>query len=255
MLRKAMLYMNRAEKTALKTALLLVLVMLVGCASATTTRNTPGASTPPPVMAHPVQTGSMERSGEDFVPAQGSLWVERGGLSEMFINQKARRIGDIVTIKIVETASATNQASTNTDRSSDLSVGLTSLFGLENRYTPTSSFFNPFSSLTSGYGSEFEGAGATKRSGALEAFITARIVRQLPNGNLLIEGNREVRVNHENQIITLTGMVRPRDISSDNIVLSTYIADARISYSGSGVVNDRQKPGWFARILDVIWPF
>jgi flagellar L-ring protein precursor FlgH len=72
---------------------------------------------------------------------------------------------------------------------------------------------------------------------------------------VVIQGNREVRVNNENQIITLTGMVRPRDISSENIILSTYIADAQISYSGSGVVNDRQKPGWLARLLDVIWPF
>lgn len=247
-MRNALLHTNRAKNPAL----LLVLIMLAGCSSSTTARHTNIANTPEPVMAQPVR---MHRSSDDFTPTQGSLWVEQGGLSEMFINQKARRIGDIVTIKIVETASATNQASTNTDRKNDLSIGLTSFFGLENRYTPTSSFFNPFSSLSSGYDSEFEGAGATKRSGALEAFITARIVRQLPNGNMIIEGNREVRVNNENQIITLTGMVRPRDISSDNIILSTYIADARISYSGSGIVNDRQKPGWLARILDVIWPF
>lgn len=247
-MRNALLHTNRATTPAL----LLVLIMLAGCSSSTTTRNTAIASTSAPLMAQPMR---LQDSGDDFVPAQGSLWVAQGGLSEMFINQKARRIGDIVTIKIVETASATNQASTNTDRKNDMSIGLSNFFGLENRYTPTSSFFNPFSSLTSGYDSEFEGTGATKRSGALEAFITARIVRKLPNGNMIIEGNREVRVNNENQIITLTGMVRPRDISSDNIILSTYIADARISYSGSGIVNDRQKPGWLARILDVIWPF
>ena len=77
----------------------------------------------------------------------------------------------------------------------------------------------------------------------------------LSNGNLIIQGNREVRVNHENQIITLTGMVRPRDISADNVIMSTYIADARISYSGSGIVNDKQRPGWLVRLLDNIWPF
>ncbi len=241
-------YMNRATRLVL----MLGLAALCGCSSSTTTRQTNIVGTPAAMMSQQVR---IQDSGDDFVPSQGSLWVEQGGLSEMFINQKARRVGDIVTIKIVETASATNQASTNTDRKNDLSLGLTSFFGLENRYTPTSSFFNPFSSLTSAYDSEFEGAGATKRSGALEAFITARIVQQLPNGNLIIEGNREIRVNNENQIITLTGMVRPRDISSDNIILSTYIADARISYSGSGIVNDRQKPGWLTRILDVIWPF
>jgi flagellar L-ring protein precursor FlgH len=239
-------------KRAINVILGIGLIFLAGCSSSTTTRNTNIASTPAPVMA---QSAQMQPSRDNFVPAEGSLWVEQGGLSEMFINQKARRVGDIVTIKIVESASATNKASTNTDRKSDMSIGLTNLFGFENRYTPSNSFFNPFAGLNGSYDSDFEGAGATKRSGALEAFITARIIQELPNGNVIIEGNREVRVNNENQIITLTGMVRPRDISSENIILSTYIADARISYSGSGVVNDRQKPGWLTRILDVIWPF
>ena len=85
--------------------------------------------------------------------------------------------------------------------------------------------------------------------------MTARIVDILPNGNLVIQGNREVRVNHENQIITLTGLVRPRDISADNVVLSTYLADARISYSGSGIINERQRPGWLTRVMGKIWPF
>ena len=85
--------------------------------------------------------------------------------------------------------------------------------------------------------------------------MTARVVDLLANGNMIIEGNREVRVNAENQLITLTGIIRSRDISSENIILSTYIADARISYSGSGVLNDRQRPGWLSRILDKVWPF
>jgi flagellar L-ring protein FlgH len=77
----------------------------------------------------------------------------------------------------------------------------------------------------------------------------------LPNGNLFIEGNREVRVNNENQMMTLTGVIRPRDITANNVIQSTYIADARIAYSGKGVLNERQRPGWLARVLDVIWPF
>lgn len=186
----------------------------------------------------------------------GSLWVENGGsLNEMFINAKARRIGDIVTIRIVESSSASNKASTDTDRSSAMSVGLTSFFNLEDKFPSGSKFFNPFSPAQGEYASEFEGAGTTVRSGDLEAFISARIVQILPNGNFFIEGNREVRVNNENQVITLTGIVRPRDITGDNVIQSTYIADARISYSGSGVVNDQQRPGWLARILDNIWPF
>jgi flagellar L-ring protein precursor FlgH len=185
----------------------------------------------------------------------GSLWVDNGSLSEMFINAKARRVGDIVTIKIVESSKATNNASTNTGRTTGMSVGLTSFFGLENHFPSGSNFFNPFSPVQSDYTSEFDGTGSTARSGDLTAYITARIIQILANGNLVIEGNREVRVNHENQVITLTGIVRPRDISPANIVQSTYIADARISYSGSGVLNEQQRPGWLARILDNIWPF
>lgn len=77
----------------------------------------------------------------------------------------------------------------------------------------------------------------------------------MPNGNLKIKGTREVTVNNEKQLITLSGIIRSRDISPDNIVLSTYISDAMIAYSGDGIVNERQRPGWLARILDVVWPF
>jgi flagellar L-ring protein precursor FlgH len=208
----------------------------------------PERSQPPPLQAAAVPA-AYHGAGD------GSLWVEEGGLSEMFINPKAHRIGDIVTIKIVENSKASNKAATKTDRTTATSVGLTELFGLENKFPSGSNFFNPFSPVTSKYGNEFDGSGSTARSGALTAYISARIIQIRPNGNLVIEGNREVRVNHENQIITLTGEVRPRDISPDNIVQSTYIADARISYSGSGTLNDQQRPGWLARILDNIWPF
>ena len=215
-----------------------------------------------------IQSRAPEPAGPQNVPLQttvdpaayrgardGSLWVDDGSLSEMFVNPKAHRIGDIVTIKIVENSKATNNATTKTERVTAMSVGLNNFFGLENRFPSGSNFFNPFSPVQSDYDNKFDGSGSTARSGALSAYITARIIQILPNGNLLIEGNREVRVNNENQIITLTGIVRPRDISPENIVQSTFIADARISYSGSGVLNDQQRPGWLVQILDKIWPF
>lgn len=192
---------------------------------------------------------------EPYTPAEGSLWDERSDMGQMFVNPKAHRIGDIVTVKIVETSSATNKASTKTGRTTSLTAGLNNFFNLEQRYPSTRPFFNPFSSVQGSYQSDFDGSGTTIRSGALTAYMTARVVDILPNGDLMIEGNREVRVNNDNQIITLTGIVRPRDISAQNIVQSTYIADARITYSGTGVLNDRQKPGWLTRILDKVWPF
>jgi flagellar L-ring protein precursor FlgH len=189
----------------------------------------------------------------------GSLWQDDGPLSELFINPKARKTGDIVTIKIVESSSASNNATTNTGRDSSLSMGIDSFHGLEDRYAPTSTvkphpFFNPFAKLQGGMSSTFDGSGTTARSGDLSAYITARVTKVLPNGNLEIEGTREVTVNSEKQTITLSGIIRPRDISPDNVILSTYISDAKIAYSGSGIINDRQRPGWMARILDWVWP-
>lgn len=218
-----------------------------GCSTPTSHRRAAHPTTPPALA-------SGRPLAEPARPTDGSLWSDRGELAEMFSNPKARRIGDILTIKIVETSSATNKASTTTDRTSGISAKLDGFFNLENEI-PASKSFNPFSGVSGNLNNEFEGTGTTKRSGALEAHMTARVVDLMSNGNMIIEGNREVRVNAENQLITLTGIIRPRDISADNVILSTYIADARISYSGTGVLNDKQKPGWLLRIMDKVWPF
>jgi len=189
------------------------------------------------------------------IKKNGSLWQDNGPLSELFIDTKARRVGDIVTINIVESSSATNKASTKTGRKSSLSGGVDNFFNMEKRYPGTHPFFNPFAKVQGGLQSDFDGSGTTQRSGDLTAFITTRVVEVLPNGNLKIEGTREVKVNNEKQLIRLSGIIRPRDISPGNVILSTYVADARIEYSGSGIIHDRQRPGWMARILDIVWPF
>jgi flagellar L-ring protein precursor FlgH len=188
-------------------------------------------------------------------PSDGSLWQDGAPLVCLFSDQKARTVGDIVTIKISESSAATNKASTATDRSSSLSASVDAFFNAEKRFPADQPFFNPFSKVAGGVESEFQGTGTTRRSGDLDAYITALVTQVLPNGNLMVTGSREVLINNENQIIQLTGVVRPRDINAKNQVLSTYIADARISYSGSGVVNDRQKPGWLTNIVMTVWPF
>ncbi len=227
-------------------------VVMWGCSGLTSSNSKDAATLP---RDHQMAMASPAPAEKIRVPSDGSLWDERAHFGEMFINAKARRIGDLVTIKIMENASATNKAGTTTDRSSTLSAGITSFFGAELKNPSDSPFFNPFGTVGGNISSEFEGTGQTQRSGALTAYMTARVADILPNGNLVIEGNREVRVNAENQLITLTGIIRPRDISADNVIQSTYIADARIGYSGKGVLNDRQKPGWLTRIIDKVWPF
>ncbi|MGB7919702.1 MAG: flagellar basal body L-ring protein FlgH [Desulfobacterales bacterium] len=192
----------------------------------------------------------------------GSLWQDGGVFSDLFDLPKARRVGDIVTIKIVESSSATNQANTLTERDSSLSARIDAFLGLEKKYLDPNNpgynagrNFNPFGEIKGGMTSKFDGTGTTSRSGDLTAYITARVTEVLPNGNLMIEGSREIEVNNEKQFITLAGVIRTRDVAADNIILSTYISGARITYSGVGIVDERQRPGWFANIMNKVWPF
>jgi flagellar L-ring protein precursor FlgH len=191
-----------------------------------------------------------------------SLWSDNAPLGDLYADPKARRVGDVVTIKIVESSSATNNADTNTGRNTSLQASIDSFLGLEKKYTDPSSpnykaypRINPFGKVDANFDSTFKGSGSTSRSGDLTAYVTARVSGVMPNGDLHVQGFREIRVNHENQIISVEGFVRSRDISAENVVLSTYLADARITYSGTGIVNDKQRPGWLTRVLDAAWPF
>ena len=209
------------------------------------------------VVPHPLS--------ETSVSDDGSLWQAHNSLNVMFIDTKARNVGDIVTVEIDESAKASNKANTETGRTSSLEAGSDQLFGVEDWWTnevlpdvPDSlpkltPFGNP--SVKGSMKSKFEGDGATTRSGTLSAFITCRVVDVMPNGNLKIVGTREVMVNNENQLIILSGIIRPRDISEENVIMSTFISDAKIAYSGSGIVDDRQRPGWLANLLNNVWPF
>ena len=186
---------------------------------------------------------------------EGSLWRNNGELGELFINPKARRVGDIVTVTIIESSSASNNASTDASRKSSVSGGIENFLGYERQFSTPKHQFNPFGTIKSDLESDFAGSGSTKRSGNLTASITARVTEVFPNGNMKILGSREIMVNNERQFITLSGIIRPTDISPDNVVLSTYISDAKIVYSGTGIVNDHQGQGWLARVLNRVWPF
>uniref|UniRef100_C6E7K1 Flagellar L-ring protein n=1 Tax=Geobacter sp. (strain M21) TaxID=443144 RepID=C6E7K1_GEOSM len=183
--------------------------------------------------------------------ASGSLWQDSStGLAE---DLKARRRGDIITVVISENASASKKASTGTSRGSSISAGIPKLLGLET--TGIRNWADLSDLLNASFGSKFDGSGSTSRQETLQATISAKVVDVIPNGNLLIEGRRNVKVNNEDQIIVLTGTVRGRDVSADNTISSALIADARIAYSGKGIISDRQKPGWLLNTLDKIWPF
>lgn len=212
---------------------------------------TSGCATQEKEVKTPSFDQQMQKPVNDY--SSGSLWqAGSNGLTEDF---KARRKGDIVTILISESASASKAADTSTSRKSDISANMKNFLGLEKTGALNANFFDLANLINAGAGSSFKGSGATSRKETLTATISAKVIDVLPNGNLQIEGRRNVKVNNEDQIIIVEGTIRPSDIGQDNIISSSFVADARITYSGKGIISDRQSPGWLMNIIEKIWPF
>lgn len=182
----------------------------------------------------------------------GTLW--NGDEGNWLADVKARRVGDIVTVIIKEQAQASKQATTDTSRDSSISAGISTFFGLEETVADKTNI-NPSSMISASSGNEFKGEGKTTRSENLAATLTTQVVEVYPNGNLKIRGGKSVAVNNENQIIYLTGIVRPYDVTAANTIDSGSILNAQITYTGKGAISDKQKPGWMMRIFDNTWPF
>jgi len=199
-------------------------------------------------------------------PPVGSIWPGENAKNALFADNKARYVNDIVTIVISESASGTNSANTTTSRETETLAGISALLGMDRKIARQNKDLTNgddvytaglLPSIQAGGSStnKLTGKGSTARSNTLEATITARVIDVLPNGNLKIEGRRRLAVNAEDQYIVISGTVRPEDVTSDNVVYSEFIADAKIVYSGKGVVDDKMRPGWLARIVDWVWPF
>jgi len=127
--------------------------------------------------------------------------------------------------------------------------------GLEESKIISSNFSDLKNLINASASSKFDGSGSTSRRETLTATISAKVVDVLSNGNLRIEGRRNVKVNNEDQIVVVRGTIRPRDITPENTINSIFVADAQISYSGEGIISDRQKPGWLMNVIDKLWPF
>lgn len=198
-----------------------------------------------PVL-HPTQT------------AEGSLWSSVRGIS-LFRDKRAREIGDIVIVRIVEDPEATLDADTSTSRSSGIDASKLKMLGYMKALAGSNSRLaqNPGTDdlMLATLGLKFDGKGSSNRNGHVKAYVSAVVETTLPNGNLYIKGQRQIRVNNETQYITLSGVIRPEDISPSNEISSVYVANARIGYSGRGPVSDKQKPGWLGRVVDHVWPF
>ncbi len=180
---------------------------------------------------------------------EGSLWVDYGRRADLFRDFRAHEINDIVTILVVETTSALASADLKNDKNASVSASFDNLFGLEKH-------INELPNLVSGKGSgSFEGKGSTTRATTLKTTLSARVIDVLPNGYLVLEGVREIRLNNEVQNVYLTGVVRPEDITRNNVVPSSAVAQMTVRVQGKGAVSQPIKPGWLFRILSGISPF
>jgi flagellar L-ring protein precursor FlgH len=215
-----------------------------------------------PALAEKKDNNVVAKSIEEYVhqarasqpplqTSEGSLYSDAGLNSYLFTDLKARRVNDILTIRVLESTTASSGADTKASRKSSKNLAIPNLFGLENHVGSV-----PFANLVSATSdSAFAGDGATNRQGSLSALLSARVREVLPNGDLVIEGIKELKVNNERQTLTLFGVVRTRDIAPNNVVPSTAIANMQVQLDGKGVVSDHLNPGWLYRVLTKVWPF
>jgi flagellar L-ring protein FlgH len=187
--------------------------------------------------------------------ATGSLWRDGVSANYLFGDVRARFPGDLLTVVVVESASGKKEADTSTATKSNVLLSLAEFFGFPQALQAKNPHIDPTQLIKGDTDLSWDAEGSTSRKGELTAKVTAQITAVAPNGNLWVEGDKVVSVNQEDQHVIVSGWVRPEDISTQNEVLSTRLASARIEYYGNGPIGRKQRPGWGMTIIDYLWPF
>jgi flagellar L-ring protein precursor FlgH len=175
--------------------------------------------------------------------SEGSLWRDRNLLSDL----RASRLNDLVTLRISESTNAITKADVSTSRAGASKYSAPDLFKL----LPSGNTADRATGTTNKYA----GTGSTGRSATFTTTLTARVVKVLGNGNLIVEGYRDIQLNHETQRLYVAGLIDPARLDATNTIASGQVAELRVGYGGSGVVDETLKPGYISRLLNYIWPF
>ena len=242
-----MINFNPVNKKA-RLFLLLVLstIVLTGCNSRLKRDPEFAAVRPPLPPAQPDANGAIYQNGFD---------------TRFFEDVKARRVGDILVVQLVENTDASKSNSTTIEKSTSTTIDNPTIFGTSPEFDlpgffplANTSNVNLETSLSSDH--DFEGSGSSNQTNAITGNITVTVVEVLPNGNMIVRGEKRMTLNQGNEYIRISGIVRPTDVLANNTVLSTQIADATISYTGEGSVNDSNVIGWLAKFfVSAILPF
>lgn len=222
---------------------LLAAVTLAGCVA------------PPPKPNDPYYAPVLPRTPQPVAQNNGAIY-QPGFETNLYTDRKAYRVGDIITITLNERTQASKNANSQLQKDSSSKIGLTSLFGAGVRTS------NPLTGgsldLSAQYGAERDTKGDAKagQSNSLIGSITVTVSEVLPNGILAVRGEKWMTLNTGDELVRIAGLVRADDIATDNTVPSTRVADARITYSGTGAFADASQPGWLDRFfMSPLWPF
>lgn len=184
--------------------------------------------------------------------SQGTVWADSvwpggandfGNSATMISDNRALKVGDIVTVQIIEAATAQQSSSVTTSKQSSVSGGAG-----QGSWSKNSG--NPLTSFGAGGQESFDGGGSAARTGKLVTTLSARVISVLDSGNLVIEGRRSLKLNEEKQNIYVRGVIRPKDVGRNNVVMSSSISDAQIVYEGKGPLSEKSHVGIFTRLLD-----
>ena len=214
-----------------------------------------GCMSPPAKPDEPYYAPVLPRTPLPVEQNNGAIYQPGFGMN-LFDDRKAYRVGDIITITLNEKTQASKSANSQMQKDSSTSLGLTSLFGGGVSAT------NPLTDKTMTLGAEFGGERDAKgnakagQSNSLTGSITVTVAEVLPNGILSVRGEKWMTLNTGEELVRISGLIRSDDIGTDNTVSSTRVADARITYSGTGAFADASQPGWLSRFFaSPMWPF
>jgi len=183
--------------------------------------------------------------------ANGGSLFQVGAVEPLFEDLRARRVGDIINVELDERTDATKSATTSANKSTSIELPTPTLLGGAARFAG-----RDFLNMEATAGSDFNGAGDSAQSNRLSGTVAVSIIQTYPNGNLAIRGQKRLTLNRGSEVVRVAGIVRGADIRPDNSVRSSDIADARITYSGEGLIADANRAGWLTRILQgPLWPF
>ena len=166
----------------------------------------------------------------------------------LFEDVKARRVGDLITVILEESINATKSASTEADKDSNIDLPNPTLFGQDNRLRELANDIDATR--------EFDGEGETTQENSIDGNITVTVHQVYSNGYLFVKGEKLLELNEGSEVVRISGIVRPTDVTADNTILSNQIANAQITYKGKGIVSDSSKAGWLSRFFySAIWPY